>query len=166
VKTKAQGTLDTEIWAALNISGASAGFTIALSGSSVTSATVYAFEYYNVATSSATDVTANASSASSTTGDSGTTAATANANELWFGVIGATVNAAQTAPTNGFTLVDGTVNGTTVTLAILEKILGPTNAGTADAGTTLGGTGVYAGCMACFKVGTVGKNFDWAVYRD
>jgi hypothetical protein len=100
----ASGAYTAEIYAGIVGSGASTSITINVSPSSYAVADVC--EYSGLALSGFLDKTATSYTAGyTTTTHTGTTATTTQANELWIGV---TVEyGAQSAPTNGFTLLDG-----------------------------------------------------------
>jgi hypothetical protein len=142
---------DSEIWFGVVGSGASKNVTLTLSGSP-TSAVADACEYSGVATSNYVDKTA-INSGDGTPSDTGTTATTTQANELWIGSIAVASDTTQSNPTNGFTLLDGNYYGL-VSEAYLEKIVPAT--GTADSGTTLDMNNAWAGCIATFKAASTG----------
>jgi hypothetical protein len=137
---------ESEIWLGVVGAGASTSVTLSLSGSIPATYAVVAdiCEYYGVATT--TDKTAT-NGGGSVYPDTGTTANTTQATELW---IGGTVLSSytQSTPTNGFTLLDGALTGYTST-AYLEKIASAI--GTANSGTTGAASGQWSGCIATFK---------------
>ena len=144
VTNAGSGAIDVEIWAGVVGSGASASITVTLTGI-VGTAVANVCEYSGLTTSSYLDVTAS-TFGSSTASDTGTTATTTQANELWVGSTG-DVTATQSTPTNGFTLLDGTATGSTSN-AFLEKIVSST--GTANSGTTLSSSNAWVGVIATF----------------
>jgi hypothetical protein len=148
--SNSSGNVDIEIWLGQVNAGASKTITINLSGSNAVDAIADAYEYSNL--SSTLDKTASQYTGSSTHPNTGTTATTTQANELF---VGATWNsasgglsAAQSAATNSFALLDGADDGANHgSLAFLEKIVSST--GTANCSTTCNsGTGI--GCIATF----------------
>jgi hypothetical protein len=150
---------DSEIW--LGTVGASAGtvITINMNTASIANAIADACEYsgLNPASSGVLDKTATLNTQSVTTGDTGATATTTIANELWVGNIWCEANnggqsVAQSAPQNGFTLLDGansTTSGTYMSEGYLEKIVSAT--GTAQAKDTVATSTLSVGCIATFK---------------
>ena len=134
---------NSEIWFGVVGSGASTSIDVSLS-SATTGAIGDVCEYSGVATTDYTDRTASASGwgeASST----GTTATTTQADELWIGSVVDFYD--QSAPTNGFTLLDGEPYGNACE-AYLEKIVSST--GAANSGTTIDSDSGWAGCIATF----------------
>jgi hypothetical protein len=136
-----------EIW--LGTVGAGASTTITITFSAAVRATADVCEYSGVATSSFLDKTASATGTSTST-STGTTGTTTQADELWVGGIEVynTQGYTQGSPTNGFTLLDG-ANTNNIVVAFLEKIVSAT--GSANSGTTVGLSSVWAGCIATFK---------------
>lgn len=146
----------------IGIVGAGAGtlITINLSGGTGTFIDIAdVCEYSGIDTSSYLDKTAS-NYGYSAAGDTGTTATTTQANELWIGCIAAgysTSGAVQSSPTNGFTLLDGaelhsgSYYGST---AYLEKIVSAT--GQANSGTTISYSNYWSGLMATFKAAAAG----------
>jgi len=137
---------DVEIWFGVVSSGASASITITLTGTA-TCSVADVCEYSGVLTTGFLDKTASATGYSNTP-QTGTTATTTQANELWIGSTIVRVGAAQSNPANGFTLLDGT-NYSSMSLAYLEKIVSST--GQASSGTSTASTWDWAGCIATFK---------------
>jgi len=139
---------DSEIWyGTVNSAGASKTITITLV-SAITAtyaAEAYVSEYSGMATSDFLDKTASNQGTWSTT-DSGTTATTTQANELWIASIVA--SAPQSSPTKGFTLRHYT--GTACDLGNFNRTVSAT--GIANTGATMGGIYEhdYAGCIATF----------------
>jgi len=141
---QANGVLGVEIWFGVVGSGASTSISISLSGT-IYNGIADVCEYSGVATSSFLDKTAT-NTGSSKSPDTGTTATTTQADELWIG--GTLLNTyAQTTPKNGFTLFDGVVY-VYDSVAYLEKIVSAT--GTANSGTTGSGGSPWSGCIATF----------------
>jgi hypothetical protein len=140
-------TQDTEIWAGVVGSGASATITITLAYYANAGGIADVCEYSGMLTSGFLDKTATNSGLSSSP-DTGTTATTAQADELWIGCTGLNGSRSQSTPTNGFTLLDGAVYSS-CSCAYLEKIVSAT--GTANSGTTGSGSAYWAGCIATFK---------------
>lgn len=93
-----------------------------------------------------------------TSSDSGTTATTTQNDELVVAGIGATASAqshtnAQSSPTNGFTLLDGTSTVVAIysyaSVGYLYKIVSAT--ATYNTGTTIAYDSYWVGCIATFK---------------
>ena len=138
---------DTEIWLASNVQGASATITVNLTGlGSLRVGVANVAEYSGLSNDNPLDKTATNSGTGETT-DTGTTATTSQASELWVGSIYA-VNA-QSSPTNGFTLLDGALQDNSASNAYLEKIVAAT--GTANSGTSQGFNSLWLGAMTTFK---------------
>ncbi len=139
---------NVEIWMGI-VSTGSTTVTITISGSSNTNAVADICEYSGIATASPYyDRIATSTGTDSTPSSTGTTSTTTQASELWIGGITITDNSAQNSPTNGFTLIDGTVYGS-MSLAYLEKVVSTT--GAANSGTSTSGNYRYVGCIATFK---------------
>ena len=146
VKISTSGTLNTELWQALNIAGASKTITITLSGQ-LGSVGICA-EYSGIVTSSATDQTAAGAGSSSTAG-TGTTATTTQAFELWLGAIGDSART-QSGASNGFTQVLVASNSNNALyVGLYEKVVSST--GTAIVQCTLSASDLYAGVIGTFK---------------
>ena len=132
----------TEIWYASNLQSAGTSVTIQLASAVFASAVLA--EYAGVLGSAAADQTAN-SSGNSNSAVTGTTATTAQANELWIGGIGLDGSTATLGtPLNAFTSVANaqSSNATAASNAkvvALEKLPGAT--GTAASGGTITGGG-------------------------
>ncbi len=87
--------------------------------------------------------------------DTGTTATTTQAAELWFGAVAIQLYTTITYPTNGFTMLDGAAgNYGYVSQAVVYKTVNAT--GTADSGGTSGTSSLWVGCMATFKASSSG----------
>jgi len=143
---------DAELWAAFNIPvSAGSTATVDLSGSSGTNSggVMNICEYSGLSNSGQPDKTATNSGSSTTETDSGITATTSQASELWVASIYDALS--QSSPTNGFTLLDG--SSQTGGNAYLEKIVNST--GTANTGTTVIASN-WVGVIATFQAaGTV-----------
>lgn len=101
----------------------------------------------------ALDKVAQSSSAGSTTPDSGTTASTAQADELWYAGLNNKNIDTQSAQTNGFTEVEekttaNSTNANNVNGATHYKIV--TAAGTANVSATIGNSRSWVGQIATF----------------
>lgn len=143
---------NVEIWLGVVGSSPSTSITVNLSGSILAGAVADVYEYSRVATSSFLDKIAT-NIGFSEYPDTGTTAATTQAAELWIGATLAAFNSTnQSTPTNGFTMYDGVAiagtGGNYYSLAFLEKIVSAT--GTANSGTTTAASG-WTGCIATLK---------------
>lgn len=144
---------EVEIWAAFGVSGAGKTITVNYAAA-VSGAIVDVYEYSGIAPSPL-DKTANANGTASPT-NTGTTATTSQGDELLVGATGAvqTSTITQSAPTNGFTLLDGAVyaSGYYGCLAYLEKIVAAT--GTYISGTTIDTNPAanWAGLIATFRL--------------
>jgi len=136
---------DVEIWLGVITSGASTTQTVTLSGS-LHNVVADICEYSGIVTSNFLDKTATHTAYSSNP-DTGTTTTTGQANELWIGGT-AIASQSQSTPTNGFSLLDGTLYGY-ISVAYLEKIV--SLEGTANSGTTADGDNFWVGCIATFK---------------
>jgi hypothetical protein len=153
-----------EIWTGIVSGTVSPTLTITLAasqgGSSALADPVIAnvAEYSGLDTTSLLDTSATSTGTYTTTLTTGTTPTTSQADELWIGGLFYVTNLASggtiTAPTNSFTLYDGTSHGSSVTtsLAYLERIVSAT--GTAYSGAT-GASGAtysaYVGCIVALK---------------
>jgi hypothetical protein len=149
-----QGACDTEIWYANNVSGASTTITITQAASGYMSAVVA--EYSGLATSGVLDKTASNYNSGSSTGDTGTTATTSQANELWIGGIGYDSYATSqlSSPTNGFTVVNWANGSGSWWLGEVSTNFLAHNAtatGTADSSGAIGAAASWDGVMATFK---------------
>ena len=148
--SNATGTT-TEIWVASNVA-AGAGTAITITQASLRSAAVVV-EYSGVLAANPLDQT-NGATGSSAAAVTGTTAITAQANELWLGGIGiADGRRTLDAPYgNAFTAVASTLSGTTTSDAMcyaLEKMVSAT--GSASSGGTVNSSDAWAGVIATFK---------------
>jgi hypothetical protein len=113
------------------------------------------FEFSGILTSGFLDKTSSASG-TSTTSDTGLTATTTQASELWIGCtyayLSSSLSVAQSNPTNGFTLYKGTdnPNGAYHTSFGCEiKIVAAT--GTAQSKCTIANSCTWLGAIATFK---------------
>jgi len=154
--------LYTEIWVGVVGASASASITVNMAAAAATSNLGISdvCEYSGLLTSGFLDKTASNTSLNSTTLDTGTTAVTAQADELWVGATGGggtTSATTQASPTNGFTLLDGadySFSGWHQSLAYLEKIV--SSAAAANSGTTAANAVDSACCIATFKAVAAG----------
>lgn len=139
--------LYVEIWVGVVSSGsASKDITVNISDATFRGVIADICEYSGLLTSGFLDKTANDHGISNSS-DTGTTATTSQDNELWIGGT-CILNATQSTPTNGFTLLDGTKYITNST-GYLEKIVSST--GEANSGTALSTSTLWIGCIATFK---------------
>jgi len=143
-----------QIWAGIIGAGASKSvsidFTFTGSGSgTINAATADICEYSGLSTSyiqtNYCDQFASALGSGNPT-STGTTPTTTYANELWIGAI-LLPGASQTASTNSFALIDGTLNNG-ISVAYLENIV--TSTGTASSSTTTTGTAQWYGEIVTF----------------
>ena len=111
-------------------------------------------EFSGMGTTISVDKTANANSASSTTMDSGTTATTTNAVELWYGALayGSGSTKVISAVTNGFTapaelIANAAITGNAHGAHISNYYKIPGTTGTADVGATLATASTSIGMM-------------------
>jgi len=142
--------VDVEIWAGIVSANASNSISVAYTGNPDLGGVINVCEYSGIATSSFLDKVASGSGAGPTL-LSGTTSVTSKADELWIGTIvqGTTIlSTAQSNPTNGFTLLDGTITDGKMSNGYCEKIVSTT--GTASVGTTGQSFLNYVGCIATF----------------
>lgn len=145
---------ECEIWVGLVGAGASKNISVTLTGNP-DNGVVDICEYSGLLTSGFLDKTAVDNTGSNGTNTiTGTTVQTTQANELCIGGVtaqGGTNDITHSAPTNGFTLLDGVGTGAgKVSLAFLEKIV--TVVGTYGSGTTLfPPPDFWMGCIATFK---------------
>ena len=146
-----------EIWVGIVSAGAGTSVTLGTSNFGAYGGIITDIcEYSGLAVSSFLDQTATYDSGSpaTTTGDTGQTAATTQSSELWVGaIIGANSvsSAAQSAPTGGFTLLDGAdknLVGFMFSLGYLEKFVSST--GQAEAQDTFATPQYVNGCIATF----------------
>lgn len=138
-------TLNVEIWVGVVSASAGTGVTVNLSGSNnnaIADVCEWSGDYSTV------DVTASNSGTSAVT-DTGTTAATSVADELWIGGV-CSIYGPGGSPTNGFTLLDS-AGDAYVSNSFLYKIVSAT--GTANTGHNQGGTNEWVGCIATFNAG-------------
>ena len=144
----------TEIWYALNISGATASITITLAASMKASAIIA--EYSGIATSNALDKVAT-STGRSATPRTGITTMTSQSDELWIGALNATGTATYSAPSNNFILIGNALStgggaATKNSAEYLEKIISAN--GTATTTATLSLNATWSGAIATFKAAT------------
>ena len=154
-KTGAFGQIGSEIWFGVVGAGASDTITVNLSGDSDLGATADVCEYSGILTAGFLDKTASSSGGAGTVTNTGTTAATTQADELWVGVVNARYES-QSTPTNGFTLMDGTETNN-LSIVFLEKIVSAI--GAANSGTTASANCYWCGCIATFKAEAVAAGF-------
>ena len=141
-----------EIWFGVVGSGASTSITVNLDGTPNYGAVANICEYSGLLTTGFLDQSGNAAGNGPST-STGTTVTTTQSAELLVGCIEiCSGSATQSAPTNGFTLLDG-AQYNLVSGAYLEKIVSVT--GTANSGTTISGTDAYSGVIATFKISAV-----------
>jgi hypothetical protein len=142
--------LNSEIWAGVVGSSASASITITVNFPLESyGLSVVVCEYNGTATSGFLDRSANYFGAGGSA-VTGTTDATTQITELCIGSISATPSTySQSSPLNGYTLYGGS-SGSFLSQAYLQKIVSST--GVQSSGTTLSGAnGVWVGCIATFK---------------
>ena len=148
--TNTSGTT-TEIWYAPNVSGA--GKVVTITQASLRSAAVV-IEYSGILDASPLDQTANATG-NSTAPVTGTTAATAQANELWIGGMGyISSSPALGSLLNGFSLVASAQSTRTqasfnAKVYALERLVNPV--GAASSGGTLSASAQWSGVLATFR---------------
>jgi len=152
---------DTSIWVLENYSGSGAQtYTWAQTASDTMSIVV--MEWNGLVTASSTDQTATNTSPANTASnpvDSGTTATTTQANEVWIAAMGsaATGNRAISGVTSGWTqdLTENTSGGAHEThITDLYQIVSAT--GVANAQFTLSTAQEWNGCVATFKIASGG----------
>jgi hypothetical protein len=141
-----------EIWAGVVGSGASTSVSIAWTGLGSSNTCIADIcEYSGLVTSGFLDKTASNSCGTAKTNalDTGTTATTTQATELWIGgtFIQSTTDAQSLRSGSTFTFLDGTNNGLG-SLAYYEKIVSTT--GTADSGSTTANADWWIGAIATF----------------
>ncbi|MCW4044872.1 MAG: hypothetical protein NWE94_05080 [Candidatus Bathyarchaeota archaeon] len=155
VNIKASSSVISEIWLGTVGSGASTTLTAYSDCYTGYRQQVDVCEYSGIAANPLDKTAANAGL--STSGSTGTTDTTTQANELWIGAITVCSSAysTQTNPTQGFTLLDG-ADGSAESYAYgyqstayLEKVV--TSTGQANSGTTAANNSNWAGCIATFK---------------
>ena len=138
-----------EIWMGTVGSGASTSVSIALA-QTVFAAVADICEWSGIS-SNPVDKTQPNNGSNSTQTDTGTTATTTQANELFIGTVGV-YGQAQSSPTNSFTMLDGAYLNVTggISVSYLYKIVSST--GTANSGTTIASSSnAWQGCIATFK---------------
>ena len=145
----------TEIWYAMNVSGAATSLTIS-QASSLRSAAVV-IEYAGILAAYALDQTANATG-SSAAAATGTTATTSQANEVWVGGIGF-ISSSPTLGSilNGFATVTSAQStrssspSSNAKVYALEQIVNLT--ASTSTGGTLSTSAQWSGALATFKTG-------------
>lgn len=148
--TNASG-ITTEIWYGPGVSSGSKSITI--TQADLRSAAIV-MEYSGLVAPVSTDVVAN-TTGNSTSPSTGTTASTAQSNELWIGGIGILGSTSTLSNiTNSFFAVDNevTTNATTnrnARVYALDRVV--TGAGTASSGGTLSASAQWSGAIATFK---------------
>jgi hypothetical protein len=140
--------IDVEIWLGVVGSGASTSITVYLTSSAGYGAVADVVEYSGVGTAYYLDRT-RTNSGSSRYPSTGTTSTTTVADELWIGATLLRSYSQDGTPTGGFTLVDGGLYNSQISLAYLEKIV--TATGTAGSVTTSTTSAAWVGCIATFK---------------
>jgi hypothetical protein len=142
--------MSIEVWLGTVSVAAGTAVTVSLDNNATALAVANICEYSGLV-SSPKDNTAKANSAGTPT-STGTTVNTSQAEELWVGgVLSASWNQDQSAPTNGFTLLDGVRVFGAGSVAYLEKIV--SSVGTANSGTTHQATG-YSAFIVTLKAKT------------
>ena len=155
---------DTEIWAGVVSASAGTVITVTVAGGTggMYGEIADVFEYSGLLTSGFLDKTAYNNGAESSSLDTGTTATTTQASELWIGCTGGVgsggANPTQTTPTNAFTLYDGVKVATSgsdySSLGCFIKIASVT--GAADSGATAASSSTYwTGVIVTFIAATV-----------
>ncbi len=148
--TNASGAT-TEIWYGTGVSSGTTGITITQASLFSTAVVI---EYSGLLLPTSSDKTAS-STGNSISPVTGTTATTAQANELWIGGIGIATSASTLGSiTNSFTAVDNavTTNATAASnsrVYALERIVSAT--ATASSGGTLSPSAQWSGAIATFK---------------
>jgi hypothetical protein len=150
---------NSEIWAGAVGSSASASITVNIncaSGANIYDAVADVCEWSGLETSGFLDQTAT-NSGHSTSGNTGTTATTLYANELWVGSVyagGITSSTTQSSPTNSFTLKDGASSSSSGWYGSLAYLYHAASAtGATNSGTTIANSAYWTGCIATFKSG-------------
>ena len=155
--TQSAGTAGstTEIWYAPNVRGAAAGVTINLAASSFAAAAVVA-EYGGVLSSNPLDATA-ANHGTTSPASTGSTATTAQANELWLAGIGFRGGSSYTYTVNAGPLV-AFANAQSGTSSSSDKVYAldymATATGPASSAGTLGTATAWSGAIATFRTVT------------
>ena len=158
-KVSAALTTQNDIWLGTAGSGASTSITVNFS-SSLSEGVADVCEYSGLAAASTVkDQAAGNTSTSTPHPDSGTTATTTQANELWVASLTAHLSGntvTQSSPTNSFTLLDGAdqnYSGVHYSLGFLERIVSST--GTAQTQVTCAHTpATWVGVIATFIAST------------
>ena len=139
---------DIEIWAGTANPSTSSSITINLSGTPINGVAVAIISEYSGFNGGYTlDRTATTNGGYKSQTSTGTTANTNSANELCVGAVNAGAES-QTTPTNGFTIIGGTLYNAACSVAYLENIASTT--GSYSSGTTATSTNWYTGCIATF----------------
>lgn len=151
VQTANTNGVTSEIWYALNISGAGATVTVNLIASLKASAIIA--EYSNVTSISALDQTALSTGNNANPG-TGTTPTTAQADEVWVGGLAAIGTPTWSSPINSFSIIASaestTGNASTRnTAAYLDRVVSAT--GAAATAATLSTSAQWAGVIATLK---------------
>jgi len=142
----AGGAIEADIWYCPNIAAGVTTVTVTINLSVAMGAVVQ--EYSGVLTAAPLDVTAiNNTSGGSASQTSGTTAATAQGNELWVAGFGVAANGAYSAPGAGWAIANQVARNS-VSTALLDDMFN--TAGAASASVT-GPNAVYVGTIATFK---------------
>lgn len=141
------GVAEAEIW--YGVVGSNASQTLTLYA---TTSSWYhvcnVCEYHGLASSPLDQK--NSNNNHSNTVDSGTTALTSQANELWIGALCGTSGSCglSQSPTNGFVMLDGNLYSS-IEVGFCERFV--TSRGYANVSATTCGSPAWAGCIATFK---------------
>lgn len=141
----------TEIWYAENVSGAGTSVTVNYSGTALTN--IIILEFDGIVSSSSLDQTASNTGTYPGSADSGTTATTSQANEVWVAALTDEIFPSGTwnSPSNSFTEVTETAN---IFLNMVGEERTVTATGTANTSAGRGSaplSGDWSGCVATFK---------------
>jgi len=138
--------IDVEIWKGVIGANATVATTVNLTAAAASGAVVDVIEV--AGTKGTADVSATNSNVGSANPDSGTTAATSTASEIWIAALNTESDGItpQTNPTNNFTLLDG-ASHPAICLALCYYIASAKAA--ADC-TTTSGNGAWVGCITTF----------------
>lgn len=165
--SNSSGFLLNSVWYATNVSNAGTTITFNMNASNVTGYNVRYAEYSGIALAVPLDVLAINNGPATvdkiannnglgTPADTGTTATTTTANELWWGFIwgynGAVSINSYSAPTNGFSILDQSADKNSqrnFQSVSLEKIVGGT--GTANCSVTSSNVVSWSGAIVTFK---------------
>jgi hypothetical protein len=154
--SKAAYNENIEIWLGVVNSGASTSITVNLNNTASGGGVADICEYSGVATSNFLDLTAT-NAGTSVYPDTGTTATTTQADELWIGGAISNAGSYQREPTDGFTLFDGLAYSY-IYVGYLEKIVSSTGAAHSSTNTDAV-AGDWKGCIATFKAATTKKTY-------